>query len=136
MNGQRRASEHSSDGHIQGTGAEEQKAEEAAGPKPIQGLEIHLLPWRHDEVNGLPHERIADAQRVGTRRELGGNGIAPEKGREAGAVNRDDQLARLVVLLRRAGDRDGRGERLLQFGEVENGVLGPYRHESLEVLAF
>ena len=92
------------------------------------GFEEHLLAGANREIDGLPIERVADAQPVGPGLQLARDRVSPQKRRDANPVDPDDQLTRLEIFLRCSSDGDGRREDLLESGEVVDGIIDEYRH--------
>src|SRR5687768_9368699 len=105
---------HPPEGHVERTNAEDREQQVRAGRRTIDGLEEHLLAGRYAELNGAPDERVVDTQRMSPRLHFMVHGITPQQLRDPDAVDRDDELPGLPVVLRRASDRDGGGKEVIE----------------------
>ena len=80
-------------------------------PPAVPDREVHMPARLGTKLRRLPHERVVDAERVTPRQDLDRQPFPEEHLAEALAVERADNLARLLVARRGAVDREeGRRE--------------------------
>src|SRR5262245_25043097 len=103
---------------FQGRGAheDEQQAHEPAAERLVPHREVHVLARRGIERHGFPDQRVVALQGVGAGRDLPRQGLAVEELPDGRPVDRQQDLARLLVP--RRGPVDRQPCRLLRWLDV------------------